>query len=160
MKCTWMTTESGDETADFVQVYITFNGGGTESLVVNGLPSEAFARDRMIGEAVHMFVSKWEDTKILADLTADLERVISITERASTSPPMVAEFLIACLAPKNSAQALLGDLDELFQENAVRFGERKARRKYWMQVASSFMPWLKRFVVTVVVGYIRSKIGI
>jgi len=69
------------------------------------------------------------------------------------------------LAPKDSVQALLGDLHEMFRKNANRLGERQARRKYWMQVAASFAPllwqWLKRIgFFTVLVDYFRSKLGL
>jgi hypothetical protein len=164
VKYTWTTTENGDELTDAVHVHVTPDGGESQTFVVVGLPPDEWARQRKIGEAVHMYLSEWEEKKFLADVIAqhdNLANLISKFDQQQTaSPPMFAEFLIACLAPKNTAQALLGDLDELFQENATRFGERRARRKYWMQVASSVGPWLKRFAITVVVGYIRSKIGI
>jgi hypothetical protein len=81
------------------------------------------------------------------------------------SPPALAELAISLLAPKNSAQALLGDLQEMFQKNAHRFGEKQARRKYWMQVASSLAPlvwhWLKRIgFFTFLIDYCRSKLGL
>ncbi|MGY8709513.1 permease prefix domain 2-containing transporter [Bradyrhizobium sp. 18BD] len=82
-----------------------------------------------------------------------------------STPPAVAAFLLAFIAPKNSAQALLGDLEEMFQRNAERFGDSQARRMYWFEVARSVGPivwrWIKRMgIVTLVVDYVRSKFGL
>lgn len=81
------------------------------------------------------------------------------------APPAFAERVISFLAPKNSVQALLGDLHEMFRKNADRLGEQEARRKYRMQVAASLVPllwhWLKRIgFFTVLVDYFRSKLGL
>lgn len=80
-------------------------------------------------------------------------------------PPAPAAFLLAFIAPKNSAQALLGDLEEMFQKNADRFGDSQARRMYWFEVARSLRPlvwqWIKRMgLVTLVIDYVRSKFGL
>jgi hypothetical protein len=53
----------------------------------------------------------------------------------------------------------------MFESNVARLGERQARRKYWMQVASSLLPllwqWIKRIgLITMLVDYLRSKIGL
>jgi len=88
------------------------------------------------------------------------------TDRTSTiAPPAFAELVISFLAPKNSVQALLGDLHEMFRKNADRLGQREARRKYRIQVAVSLAPliwqWLKRIgFFTVLVDYFRSKLGL
>jgi hypothetical protein len=81
------------------------------------------------------------------------------------APPPLAEFLVSFLAPKNSAQSFLGDLQEMYQKNAERLGEAQARRKYWIEVARSFGPllwqWLKRVgFFTVLIDYFRSKFGL
>lgn len=85
--------------------------------------------------------------------------------RKRSSPPAPAAFLLALMAPKNSAQALLGDLEEIFQKNAEKFGDSRARRMYWFEVARSMGPlvwqWIKRMgFVTLVVDYVRSKFGL
>jgi hypothetical protein len=84
-------------------------------------------------------------------------------ERAT--PPVLAELFISIMAPKNSAQGLLGDLQEMFEKNAERHGAKQARRKYWIEVARSFGPllwqWLKRVgFFTVLIDYFRSKFGV
>jgi hypothetical protein len=81
------------------------------------------------------------------------------------APPAFAELVISFLAPKNSVQSQLGDLQEMFRKNADRFGEKQARRIYWKQVARSIAPllwqWLKRLgFFTVVLEYFRSKMGL
>lgn len=81
------------------------------------------------------------------------------------SPPPWAELLISILAPKNTAQAQLGDLQEMFAKNVERLGVKLARRKYLMQVAASAMPlvwqWMKRIgFFTILVDYFRSKLGL
>lgn len=81
-----------------------------------------------------------------------------------SSPPATATLLLAFIAPKNTVQAFLGDLEEVFHKNAACFGERQARRQYWMQVFASLGPllwqWVKRMgFFTVLVDYFRSKFG-
>jgi hypothetical protein len=95
----------------------------------------------------------------------ELEAAKAVNHTSAVAPPAFAEFLISYLAPKDSAQAFLGDLQEIFQKNAGRFGEGQARRKYWIQVAISFGPlvwqWLKRVgFFTVLIDYFRAKFGL
>jgi hypothetical protein len=100
----------------------------------------------------------------IAELRADLTQLAPRLAKRS-SPPAPAAFLLAFVAPKHSAQALLGDLEEMFQKNVDKFGERAARRMYWLEVARSFGPlvwqWIKRMgFVTLVIDYVRSKFGL
>ncbi|MDA9401741.1 permease prefix domain 2-containing transporter [Bradyrhizobium sp. CCBAU 45389] len=102
--------------------------------------------------------------KLQKGLESEAEQDSSAPPKRST-PPAAAAFLLAFIAPKNSAQALLGDLEEIFQRNAIRLGEPQARRMYWFEVARSFGPllwqWIKRMgFVTLVVDYVRSKFGL
>ncbi len=105
-----------------------------------------------------------EEHRLAGETFRDI--VAKAADRTGTvAPPAFAELLISFLAPKNSVQALLGDLQEMFQKNADRLGEREARRKYRMQVAASLLPllwhWLKRIgFFTVLVDYFRSKMGL
>jgi hypothetical protein len=87
------------------------------------------------------------------------------TSLRQEKPPRLAEFCISLLAPRNTAQALLGDLQEMFQANVRRLGEQEARRKYWLQVAASARPllwtWIKRIgLFTAFIDYVRSKFGL
>jgi hypothetical protein len=95
---------------------------------------------------------------------ASLEKLAAHHQTAS-APPVIAELVLSFLAPRNSAQAQLGDLQEMFHKNVDRLGEQQARRKYWLQVANSLAPllwqWLKRVgFVTMLVDYVRSKFGL
>jgi hypothetical protein len=92
-------------------------------------------------------------------------KMLKSEEEQRKSPPFLAELCISFFVPKGSAQALLGDLQEMFQRNVERLGEKQARRKYWMQVIASFGPlfwqWLKRIgIFTVIFDYFRSKFGL
>jgi hypothetical protein len=96
---------------------------------------------------------------------ARVARESAQTGQKESKPPRLAEYCISFLAPENTAQALLGDLQEMFQENVRRLGEKEARRKYWMQVVASARPlvwtWIKRIgLFTAFVDYVRSKFGL
>jgi hypothetical protein len=156
---TWTTTERGDEIADVVFVNLNVDGFEIATLEVTGLPSETGARQRMIEHEVNWLLSGLKQDILTTHLSAEFE-ITTASEWESTSPPMFATWLIVLLAPESSANAQLGDLDDMFQQNVKRFGEKAARRKYWKQVIMSLVPWLKRLVVTVLVGYLRSKFGL
>jgi hypothetical protein len=109
--------------------------------------------------------------EIRAQIKAIEERLEIVAEELAppphkrSSPPASAALLLAFIAPKHSAQALLGDLEEMFQKNADRFGEDRARRLYWFEVARSIGPlvwqWVKRMgFITLLVDYFRSKFGL
>jgi hypothetical protein len=99
-------------------------------------------------------------------LQANTARISALANarKERATPPVLAELFISFLAPKNSAQALLGDLQEMFEKNAERYGAKQARWKYWIEVVRSFGPllwqWLKRVgFFTVLIDYFRSKFG-
>jgi hypothetical protein len=125
------------------------------------------ARD--VQEAVQTLLAQRALGQLRAKLSLEQDRLDELTKAAGrtnpVAPPAFAELAISLLAPKNSAQALLGDLQEMFQKNAARFGEQQARRKYWLQVAGSLGPllwhWLKRIgFFTILLDYFRSKLGL
>lgn len=79
-------------------------------------------------------------------------------------PPWLAETLVQLLAPKKTVQHLLGDLQEMYEKNCVRYGKSRAGRLYWAQVLRSIGPGLwcrvKKFgLIAFLVDYGRSKIG-
>ena len=101
---------------------------------------------------------------MLSELQAKADK-IETQPPERCSPPAMAAFLLAFIAPKNTVQPFLGDLEEVFHKNAARFGERQARRQYWMQVFASLGPlawqWVKRMgFITVLVDYFRVKSGL
>jgi hypothetical protein len=80
----------------------------------------------------------------------------------------LAENLFSAFAPKKSADAQLGDLQEIFQENVKRFGLQRARRMYWIRISREVGPLLfqklkrlaKRFgIIAVLIDYGRTKLG-
>jgi hypothetical protein len=107
-----------------------------------------------------------EHTKLIVMLEELEARALKVSAPPlpKSAPPAVATFLLAFIAPKNTVQAFLGDLEEIFHKNAASLGERQARRQYWMQVFASIGPlawqWLKRVgFFTVLIDYFRSKLG-
>ncbi|MFK4507011.1 permease prefix domain 2-containing transporter [Bradyrhizobium daqingense] len=110
-----------------------------------------------------------EYVKLGATIQAAEEKLEKASEQIaaerSSSPPRLARFAVALLAPESSAQAQLGDYEEMFAKNVARIGVRKARQIYWLQVSASLRPlawaWIKRMgFVTLVVDYVRSKFGL
>jgi hypothetical protein len=108
-----------------------------------------------------------EHTKLIAMINALEARELKgpATPAEKSAPPAVAAFLLAFIAPKNTVQAFLGDLEEVFHKNAASLGEPQARRQYWMQVFASLGPltwqWLKRIgFLTLLVDYVRAKLGV
>jgi hypothetical protein len=165
VKIKWKVDERNDGNVD---LNIEDDNGVVERIVIH-LPPGA-PRQEMIDAAFRSIVADRENArsnlhKEHARLRARLDMLRASADmlqanaacKEPAAPPMLAELFISFLAPKNSAQGLLGDLQEMFQKNAERFGERQARRKYWIEVARSFGPllwqWLKRIVAVAVSAY-------
>lgn len=116
-------------------------------------------------------LTREEHEKLTAKIR-EIQEGLDVTEHIAppplpkrTSPPASAALLLAFIAPKNSAQALLGDLEEMFQKNADKFGEDRARRMYWLEAARSVGPivwqWVKRMgFITLLVEYVRRKFNL
>jgi hypothetical protein len=159
-----------------VDLQIEDEDGVTERIVVH-IPPDA-PRELMVEGAVRALmherqVARYDLYKEHARLRARLDILqknadalyAGVVRKEPAAPPMLAELFISFLAPKNSAQSLLGDLHEMFQKNAERYGEKQARRKYWIEVARSFGPllwqWLKRIsFFTMLMDYFRAKLGL
>ncbi len=56
--------------------------------------------------------------------------------------PVAARILVQRLAPPDRREAVVGDLDEEFEERAAEDGVPEARRWYWSQVLRSSGPLL------------------
>lgn len=112
----------------------------------------------------------------LERLRFDIGRILRSThwrpdaakEVRTKSPPRLAENLFSAFAPKKSADAQLGDLQEIFQENVKRFGLERARRMYWIRISREIGPLLfqklKRLVkrwgiIALLIDYGRTKLG-
>ncbi|MDA9393461.1 hypothetical protein WN73_23455 [Bradyrhizobium sp. CCBAU 45394] len=161
-----------DETR--IRVEIQSEKGALDQLEIGGLPPEGPQRDELVNVSLRHFLAeqayryehkalKVRIAKFRAGLQAETAKPVE--PKTSAAPPVLAELLIASLAPKNTAQAQLGDLHEMFEKNVARLGERPARQKYWIEVARSFGPllwqWLKRVgLFTFLIDYFRSKFGL
>jgi hypothetical protein len=101
----------------------------------------------------------------LARLSEEDIKTLKPKEKRRSSPPAVAVLFVSFLAPENAAQAMLGDFEEMYQKNVERLGEVEARRKYWIQVAASAWPLLRRWLTRIgffafLINYVRSKFGL
>ena len=167
MKPKWRITEQSNARVRF---HVEYEDGEIEDFEIGlsprtheGLSPGTHGRQQFIHMSVEEFLADRALKRDVAVLRNRLDKMAWSAERP-VSPPVLAELAISLLAPKNSAQSLLGDLQEMYQQNTGRIGEKQARRKYWMQVASSLAPllwqWLKRLgFFTVLVDYCRSKMG-
>lgn len=61
-------------------------------------------------------------------------------DKNSVSPPKLAEYIIYLFIPRNSRDAILGDLEEDFNEVSKKFGLWHARLHYWVQVLRCIWP--------------------
>lgn len=98
-------------------------------------------------------------------LSAEEHEKLSRKLKQLRSPPFAAEVFVSFLAPKNAAQAMLGDFEQMYRKNVELLGEPAARRKYWLQVAAEAWPlvwrWVKRIgLFTALVHFFRSKFGL
>ncbi|MBU6464091.1 MAG: hypothetical protein KGK01_09865 [Bradyrhizobium sp.] len=158
----WMAHEIGQ---NIVEVTMRFDEESRRFLV-RDLPDDRLERALRIQAAIRAATHEHELKQSRADLMACIEELTLNAEKllgekeAKPSPPRIAQLCMSLLAPKKSAQALLGDLLETFHKNADRFGEKEARRMYWFEVVSSAGPWIKRLFFAVVVDYVRSKFGL
>ncbi len=160
MERKWTTRELDDGR---VSVQIDCGHNEIEQILVGGLPLDRQRRLVMIEATVASVLANRALRQSSADLKVRLESLASRIGEP-ICPPVFAELLISWLAPENTAQALLGDLQEMFENNVSRLGERQARRKYWMQVVVSFRPlgwqWIKRTtLLSLLVDYFRSRMG-
>jgi len=149
---------------DSVRVYIESENGETAWFDIRALPPAGAMRQAILDATVQSFVADRALRRERALLKARVEELPGKLKHP-TSPPPLAELIISCLAPENTAQAQLGDLQEMFENNVARLGEQQARRKYWMQVVSSLGPlllqWFKRIgLITALVDYFRSMMGL
>jgi hypothetical protein len=163
VKLKWQVHERDDGYVDLMIV----NEDGEVDVIAVHLPPLG-PRQELIDAAIRSVVYnrrarfEYEHARLRVQID-ELRAGLTREERAA--PPMLAELFISFLAPKNSAQGLLGDLQEMFQKNAERYGTKQARRKYWIEVGRSFGPllwqWLKRIgFFTVLIDYFRAKFGL
>ena len=142
---------------------VIFDDGATTEIPVE-LPKDA-SREKQMKVAYLMAETAAQHRLLSQRIRAAQERIDAISKETPIAPPRLAEHFVSFLAPKNTAQALLGDMQEMFQKNVRRLGEIEAQRLYWMQARASaskwVLDWLMRIgLVTAVVDYFRSKFGL
>jgi hypothetical protein len=144
-------------------VNVVFDDGSTTELPLK-LPRGA-SREKQMRLAYLMAETAVQHRLLSQRIREAQERIDAISRQTPIEPPRLAEHFISFLAPKNTAQALLGDMQEMFQKNVRRLGETEAERLYWMQVRASagrwVLDWLMRIgFLTAIVDYFRSKLGV
>lgn len=153
-----MTEKNGDDDK-WNHVFISFSDEAMKSAA----DFDRNIRERLVKNMIELTAE--EHKKLVQQIALLNANMRQLQPPKRSSPPATAAFLLAFVAPKNLAQALLGDLEEIFQKNAERFGDSQARRMYWLEVARSFGPlawqWIKRMgLITFLVDYFRSKFGL
>jgi hypothetical protein len=74
----------------------------------------------------------------------------------SNTPPKTAEYLLYLIVPRKNRDALLGDLQEDFNEVQAKFGLKHAKIHYWVQTLRSIPPLLTASLIGSVVKYFKS----
>jgi hypothetical protein len=69
----------------------------------------------------------------------------ALAEKEVILPPAIGEALLVLFSPKNRADAVMGDLEERFNEEVNAKGAKRARLLYWARVLRSVGPllWVK-----------------
>jgi hypothetical protein len=116
-------------------------------------------------EARTGILNEREFQKIIALASANLGHAVGVEERGADaaeldgyvldlpenieitpffpSPPALAEYIAILTANSEQGEALVGDLDEQFQEDCKRFGPARAARRYRGRVLRSIWPLLR-----------------
>lgn len=168
----WDVAEGEDGS---IILFITHENGTTERIPIRGLPDARSERMEMIYRTAQSVVVQRKHGRPIvysklpaADQTVKADDQMAkakVSEGQTMAPPRFAAHCISFLAPKDTAQAVLGDMQEMFQKNVKRFGETDARRMYWMQVRASAGKWILDWLVrigffTAIANYFRSKFGL
>jgi hypothetical protein len=151
------------ENAHGTSVHVVFDDGATTEMPLN-LPMGA-SREKQLRLAYLMAETAAQHRLLSQRIRAAQERIDALSKEAPVEPPRLAEHLVSFLAPKNTAQALLGDMQEIFQKNLRRLGEKEAQRLYWTEVRASAGKWVFDWLLrigffTAVIDYFRSKFGL
>ncbi|MBT9099995.1 hypothetical protein KFZ76_20040 [Methylovulum psychrotolerans] len=77
-------------------------------------------------------------------------------DNIANTPPKTAEYLLYLVVPRKNRDALLGDLQEDFNEVLEKFGLRHAKFHYWVQAFRSIPPLLTASLIGSVVKYFKS----
>jgi hypothetical protein len=78
---------------------------------------------------------RWTPQPFHIDYLKELETGLPISE-----PPRTAERLFGIFAPKDTVDAQLGDLQQLYERDCFSLGEKRARERFNIRVLRSLVP--------------------
>lgn len=148
----------------------TLEGETTEVHMAPSLPAQE--EHRQLSWAVEHFfkeVRAGKRDRLLRGVEAldawSTWRKRSAHEKRAEQPPRLAEATFAWLAPKATVDAQLGDLSELYVTNVEKYGEKRARWLYWLEVIRAVAPAVFRLakkagIFGLFVDYVRTKLGL
>jgi hypothetical protein len=92
-------------------------------------------------------------------------RKSATAEGQRPEPPRLAEAAFALLAPRATVDSQLGDLQEIFSNNVQRYGSRRARWLYWLEVVRAIAPAMFRLAkrigfIGLIIDYCRARLGL
>jgi hypothetical protein len=82
--------------------------------------------------------------------TVESEAVAQSQNDPPVEPPRVAEFCLSLFLRGDKADALIGDLNERFEQDCERYGAKRAARIYWGRALRSLWPLLRRAAARVI----------
>jgi hypothetical protein len=128
-----------------------------------------YAAAAAVGGLAYLFWVWWTIHPTLA-ATCSLLILITTTQlflgkrhkdvrKQDIAPPKMAELLLSLAINPERRAALLGDLDETFQNDCRTYGLAKARQIYWASVLRSIAPLVHRSFVKVILIVLRLAEG-
>jgi hypothetical protein len=94
-------------------------------------------------------IRRMADLKAMASVLENARRDYSARRDARTRkapPPVAAEFILLLLSNPSHRDGLVGDFDETFRENRIKYGRHRANYLYWADVIRSIWPLLHRLI--------------
>jgi hypothetical protein len=79
--------------------------------------------------------------------TVESEAVGQGRSEPAVEPPPGAEFCLSLFLSGDKSEALIGDLNERFEQDCKRYGAKRARNIYWAHSLQSLWPLLRRATV-------------
>jgi hypothetical protein len=67
-------------------------------------------------------------------------------EKKANEPPAAPEWIVSCLVPKKTRDAILGDMKERFHDNLDQGSSARAKRLYWADAVRSVAPLVWRAI--------------
>jgi hypothetical protein len=102
--------------------------------------------DRAVNDHVHTPAGRdigiGEGPKTIVPTTVSFEKEKIGAKNSPQLPPAIGEALVVLFCSRNRVDAVMGDLEERFNEEVAAKGERRARLLYWARVLRSIGPLL------------------